>query len=107
MTYPFKQRISITSMLRSYPFLKKLLTGALKDQEALEKGVVTGNLALAKAGIFTGLNNADVFNLTRAQMSDKFGFTSQEMKALLSYYNFADRQDDIRTWYDGYRFGDT
>ncbi len=89
------------------PFLKKLLTGALKDQEALEKGVVTGNLALAKAGIFTGLNNVDVFNLTRAQMSDKFGFTSQEMKALLSYYNFADRQDDIRTWYDGYRFGDT
>ena len=65
-------------------FLKNLLTGALKDQEALEKGVITGNLTLAKAGIFTGLNNLDVFNVTRNQMADKFGFTPLELKELLA-----------------------
>ena len=36
-------------------FVKELLIGPLKDQTDLEKGVITGNLALAKAGIFSGL----------------------------------------------------
>ena len=88
-------------------FLRELLTGALKDQELLEKGVVTGNLTLAKAGIFAGLNNIDVFNLTRAHMSDKFGFTNEEMDELLKYYDLQDKQHDIKEWYSGYSFGTT
>ena len=89
------------------PFHRELLTGALKDQELLERGVVTGNLTLAKAGLFTGLNNVNVFNLTRARMSDKFGFTSEEMDDLLRYYDLQDKQQDIKEWYNGYSFGTT
>ncbi len=89
------------------PFFKKLLTGPLKDQEILEKGVVTGNLALAQAGIFTGLNNLDVFNLTRDKMADKFGFTFDEVKELLTHYHLENSLHDILTWYDGYTFGET
>jgi Predicted AAA-ATPase/PD-(D/E)XK nuclease superfamily len=73
----------------------------------LEKGVITGNLTLAKAGIFSGLNNVDIYNVTRAHMSDKFGFTSHEMDELLSYYDLEDKKVDIKEWYNGYSFGTT
>lgn len=89
------------------PFVKKLLTGALKDQKNLERGVITGNLTLAKAGIFTGLNNLDVFNVTRVPLADKFGFTTSELDKLLRYYGFEDKRTAIKEWFDGYTFGTT
>ncbi len=87
------------------PIMRELLTGAFKDQEMLEKGVITGNLTLAQAGIFTGLNNLDVFNVTDNEMADKFGFTSCEAQELLDYYHCKNTQE-IQDWYDGYTFGE-
>ena len=88
-------------------FVIELLTGPLKDQTDLEKGVVTGNLALAMAGMFSGLNNLTVFNVTSSIMADRFGFTQAEVDELLTYYEFDSKQDDIRAWYSGYTFGET
>ncbi len=88
-------------------FSKSLLTAILKDNNLLEKGIVTGILTLAKAGIFTDLNNLDVFNLTHARMADKFGFTPQEVEQLLNYYDLANKKEEIKAWYDGYAFGMT
>lgn len=85
-------------------FFKGLLTGVLKDNKNLEKGVVTGILALAKAGVFTGLNNLDVYNLTHARMADKFGFTTEESMTLLSSYGIQDFSA-IKNWYNGYQIG--
>ncbi len=85
-------------------FAKELFMGVLKDNPALEKGVITGIFTLAKAGIFTGLNNLDVYNLTKEKMADKFGFTSQEATALLQYYKIHDL-DAVQQWYNGYIFG--
>ena len=65
-------------------FVKVLLIESLKDQSYLEKGVITGNLALAKAGIFSGLNNLSVFNITRTRMADRFGFTQAEVDELFN-----------------------
>ncbi len=87
-------------------FMKELLTGALKDQKYLHKGVVTGIMTLAKAGILTGLNNLDIYNLTNPLLADKFGFTSEEAKELLTYYDIADLEV-IKKWYNGYLFGET
>ncbi len=86
-------------------FMRDLLTGAFKDQEMLEKGVITGNLTLAKAGIFSGLNNLDVFNVTANKMADKFGFTESEAYELLDYYQCKNIKE-IKNWYDGYTFGE-
>ena len=88
-------------------FVKELLTGPLKDQDDLEKGVVTGNLALAQASIFSGLNNFTVLNITNSIMADRFGFTQAEVDELLTYYELESKQDDIRAWYNGYKFGET
>ncbi len=87
-------------------FAKELLTGVLKDNPALEKGVITGIFTLAKSGIFTGLNNLDIFNLTDEKMADKYGFTSDEASALLRYYAIED-PDSVKRWYNGYIFGET
>ncbi len=86
-------------------FLRALLVDALKDTSILQKGVLTGNLTLAKAGIFTGLNNLDVFNLTNVRSADRFGFTLPEVDRLLSYYGYEEAQQKIQQWYDGYTFG--
>ena len=88
-------------------FIIELLTGPFKDQSDLEKGVITGNLALAQAGIFSGLNNLTVFNITNSIMADRFGFTQAEVDELLTYYEFDSKQDDIRAWFNGYTFGET
>ena len=87
-------------------FARGLLTAVFKDSDILEKGVITGILTLAKAGIFTGLNNLDVFSLTRFVMADKFGFTYEEVHTLLQYYGIQDDAKKIQEWYDGYTFGE-
>ncbi len=89
------------------PFLKELLTGPLKDQTILEKGVITGNLTLAKAGVFTGLNNLTIYNILQPPLADKFGFTVDETHALLGYYGQEALSEEVRQWYNGYTFGST
>jgi hypothetical protein len=86
-------------------FLKKLLSAVLKDGNEIEKGILTGILTLAKAGIFTGLNNLDIYNLTDLRISDKFGFTQDEVHKLLCHYGLEAHQETVAKWYDGYTFG--
>ena len=85
-------------------FAKELMTGAFKDNLALEKGLITGIFTLAKSGIFTGLNNLDIFNLTGERFADKFGFTAEEADTMLRYYNIQDLHE-VQQWYNGYIFG--
>ncbi len=87
-------------------FLKELLTGAFKDNDRIERGILTGIMTLAKAGIFTGLNNLDIYNLTHPKLADKFGFTFDEAEKLLKYYEINDLQN-VKEWYNGYIFGKT
>ena len=87
-------------------FLKELLTGAFKDNDRIEKGILTGIMTFAKAGIFTGLNNLDIYNLTDPKLADKFGFTSDEAEELLKYYEIGNIEN-VKAWYSGYIFGET
>ncbi len=80
----------------------------LKDNDEMEKGIITGILTLTKAGIFTGLNNLDVFDLTSSvNLSDKFGFTENEVRELITYYGFDEQEVNIKARYNGYMFGRT
>lgn len=92
---------------KAIEFLKGLLGSALKDEDQIERGIVTGILTLAKAGIFSGLNNLDVFNITNNKLSDKFGFTSDEVEIVLRYYGLGWQEQLIQEWYNGYTFGST
>ena len=77
-------------------FLRSVFSSALKTNDALEKGVMTGCLRISKESIFTGLNNIS---------SEFFGFTELEVKQLLKDYNLSEKMDEVKEWYDGYQFG--
>lgn len=88
-------------------FMRPLLSGALKDNTALFKGVLTGILRVAKESLFSGLNNfiSDA-GLKPNKFADKFGFTEAEVATMLEHYGLNGRKMEmVREWYDGYRYG--
>ena len=87
-------------------FMRNFLGGGLKDTDQyLEKSVITGIMRIARESIFSDLNNPGVYTLLSEEFDDKFGFTEQEVEALLKDYRLMDMYDQVRKWYNGYRFG--
>lgn len=87
-------------------FLKNVFSAALKTNDALEKGMLTGCLRIAKETIFTGLNNFNVHSIFDKESSSDFGFTPDETMQLLQKYNLSSYSNIMKEWYDGYMFGD-
>lgn len=86
-------------------FLRNWLSGGLKDNNALERGVLTGILRIAKESIFSGLNNISTFTILSEGFQDKFGLLESEVRILLQEYGLIDQLPEIRKWYNGYRIG--
>lgn len=86
-------------------FLRSVFSSALKTNDALEKGVMTGCLRISKESIFTGLNNFTAYSVLNNISSEFFGFTESEVKQLLRGYNLSEKMDEVKEWYDGYQFG--
>lgn len=87
--------------------IRSVFESVLKTNDSLEFGVLTGCLRISKESIFTGLNNPKVYSVSDSAFSQYFGFTEQEVRELAEYYNLSERFDEIKAWYDGYRFGKT
>ena len=85
-------------------FLKSILSSTLKTNPALEKGVLTGCLRIAKESIFTGLNNFTVRSIMDEEGNDCFGFTQNEIDDVLKYYHLQEKKEEMKEWYDGYNF---
>jgi len=90
---------------RMTAFIRNLFSGAFKDNSNLSFGFLTGILRVAKESIFSGMNNLKVYSVTDERYSEYFGFTEAEVRELLTYYGGEDHFDELRSWYDGYRFG--
>lgn len=88
-------------------FMRNLFSGGLKDNKHLSYGFLTGILRVAKESIFSGLNNLTINSVLDNKYSSYFGFTSEEIKEMAAYYGVTDKCDELREWYDGYRFGKT
>lgn len=89
-------------------FLRSLFGSALKSNESLKKGILTGCLRIARESIFTGLNNFTVNSIMSDDLfSRQFGFTQKETDELLAYYDMICCRETVREWYDGYQFGNT
>ena len=86
-------------------FVRSFFSAALKDNPHLMMSILTGILRIAKESIFSGLNNVRVFSVLDTKFSSYFGFTTDEIIAMASYYNKAEKISEIKDWYDGYRFG--
>ena len=93
-------------------FLRNVFSTALKTNDVLEKGVLTGCLRIAKestpqAGfsLFTGLNNFKVNSIFDEVSRQRFGFTQSEIDLLLQAYHAEEYKAVVKEWYDGYEFG--
>ena len=86
-------------------FMRNFLSGGLKDNQDLAFGVLTGIMRVSKENLFSGLNNLTVNTVLDEKYSGYFGFTNDEVQEMASYYGKADSMQEIRRWYDGYRFG--
>lgn len=87
--------------------IRGMMGTALKDNEYLKFAVVSGCLRIAKESIFTGTNNFASYSVLDEDFSEYFGFTENEVAKLLSDANREDKADIIKTWYDGYVFGNS
>ncbi len=85
--------------------IRNLFGYALKTNENLYFAVLTGCLRVAKESIFTGLNNFNVMSITSSRFGEYFGFSDDEVKAMLEYYGLEDKYGLIKEWYNGYCFG--
>ena len=88
-------------------FLRNVFSSALKTNDALEKGILTGCLRISKESIFTGLNNFKTYSLLDEMNEKYFGFNEKEVKQLLEDYQLSSYMDEVKEWYDGYLFGNT
>lgn len=88
-------------------FFKKFYGDAMKDNEYLQFGIMTGILRIAKEGIFSGLNNLKVNNIFSEKYSEYYGLTENEVVEAVKYYGLEYEMEDVREWYDGYQFGET
>ncbi|OGO86949.1 MAG: hypothetical protein A2Y24_00535 [Clostridiales bacterium GWE2_32_10] len=83
-------------------FMRNMLSAALKTNEKLEKGILTGVARVAKESIFSGLNNPDIDSMLIPINDDKFGFSDEEVIELLKYYEKEDSYEAVKEWYNGY-----
>lgn len=88
-------------------FMRNFFSGGLKDNPHLAFGFLTGILRVAKESIFSGMNNLKTNSILDNSYSSYFGFTNEEVKDMLAYYEYEDKYQEILEWYDGYRFGNT
>lgn len=86
-------------------FIRGLLGEALKTNDSLSFAVLTGCLRVSKESIFTGLNNFKILSITDTRFDEQFGFTDTEVRKLLLDYHLENRFEEVKEWYDGYRFG--
>ena len=88
-------------------FFKVFYGEALKTNDYLKMGIITGIIRVIKAGIFSDLNNLRIYSILDKQYSDFFGFTEKEVEKMLIDFNIECNLPEVKSWYDGYKFGDT
>ncbi len=90
---------------RMIDLIRSMFGLALKTNDSLFFAVLTGCLRVSKESIFTGLNNLKVYSISNMQCDEYFGFTDDEVRKMLAAYGLEIHYEEVRAWYDGYRFG--
>lgn len=85
--------------------IKTMMSTALKDNSCLRFAVITGCLKIAKESIFTGTNNLVSDTIGTSGLNEYFGFTQKDVDRLLEDAGANSQAENIKAWYDGYRFG--
>ncbi|MEX6494382.1 AAA family ATPase [Fusobacterium animalis] len=88
-------------------FYRNLYSSALKTNPNLKMGVLTGIVQVAKEGIFSGLNNVITYNILGNDFETFFGLSEEEVENSLKYFELEYEIEEVKKWYDGYKFGNS
>ncbi|WP_338986464.1 AAA family ATPase [Fusobacterium animalis] len=88
-------------------FYRNLYSSALKTNSNLKMGVLTGIVQVAKEGIFSGLNNVITYNILGNDFETFFGLSEEEVEEALKYFEMTYEIEEVKKWYDGYKFGNS
>ena len=86
-------------------FFKTFYGTTFKDNQYMEKTVLTGVSRVAKESIFSGANNFKVYTILDNEFADDFGITNAEIDEALSDFKVEEDKEKIKKWYDGYKIG--
>ena len=87
-------------------FFQVFYSSALKTNDSLKYGILTGITRIIKEGIFSGLNNLYVNTILSKNYSEYFGILENEVIEMLDYFQMKYKTKEVKDWYNGYRFGD-
>ena len=86
-------------------FTRSLFNSAFKTNPYMERAIMTGITRVSRESIFSDLNNLEVVTTTSEKYADSFGFTEKEVFAALDEFGLSDKRQDVKSWYDGFTFG--
>ena len=87
-------------------FFQVFYSSALKTNDFLKYGILTGITRIIKEGIFSGLNNLKVDTILNKKYSEYFGLLESEVIKMLDYFEMKYKIEEVKEWYNGYIFGD-
>ena len=87
-------------------FFQTFYSSALKTNNSLKYGILTGITRIIKEGIFSGLNNLYVNTILSRDYSEYFGLLESEVIEMLDYFDMKYKIEEVREWYNGYIFGE-
>ncbi len=90
----------------SINFFRNFFSIALKTNPYLKTAVLTGIVQVAKEGIFSGLNNVITYNILENKFETFFGLNEEEVEESLKYFKMEYQIEEVKKWYDGYKFGE-
>ncbi len=86
-------------------FMRNMLNSALKTNLNLTKSLLTGITRVSRESLFSDLNNLKIVTISSDKYADCFGFTEEEVFAALDEFGYSSEKENIKKWYDGFRFG--
>ncbi len=89
------------------PFFRNFLSAPLKDENNLQRAILTGILRISKESLFSGLSNVEIYSILDENYAQYFGFTEIEVQELLAKANMSKNLEQAKEWYNGYVFGKT
>ena len=88
-------------------FFQTFYSSALKTNNSLKYGILTGITRIIKEGIFSGLNNLKVDTILNKKYSEYFGLLEDEVIEMLDYFGMKYKIEEVKEWYNGYLFGES
>lgn len=86
-------------------FIRSFFNLTFKTNPYIELAIMTGITRVSKESVFSDLNHLEVITTTSAKYETAFGFTEDEVSEALGAYGLLDQKEEVRRWYDGFRFG--